>query len=192
MTDPDNDRNLRRSPPWRIIGWSIPILLLLLPLIAGAPWTLSDFVLMGLMFLVAGIGVEWAVRASGDTAFRLGAGTAIATAFLLIWVNLAVGFLGDEGNPANLMFAAVLSVAFGGGFLAHFRASGLARAMVAAAACQLVVGIVALVAGWASPGRAGLYEVVMGTSLFAGMWLVSAGLFATAARRQRDGTGASA
>ena len=66
---------------------------------------------MGMMFLIAGIGVECAVRASGDTAYRLGAGAAIATAFLLIWVNVAVGFLGDEGNPANLMFVAVLWVA---------------------------------------------------------------------------------
>ena len=44
MTDPIHDQTKRRrSPPWRIIGWSIPIVLLLLPLVAGAPWTLSDF-----------------------------------------------------------------------------------------------------------------------------------------------------
>ena len=46
MTDPNDDRNVRRSPPWRIIGWSIPILLLLLPLraFAQAPPRLVVFI----------------------------------------------------------------------------------------------------------------------------------------------------
>jgi hypothetical protein len=186
MTDPTPDHTIRRSPPWRIIGWSVPVLLLLLPLVTGAPWTRSDYVIMGALFLIAGIGVEGAVWASGDTAYRLGAGAAIATAFLLIWVNMAVGFLGDENNPANLMFFAVLAVAFGGGLLSAFRAAGLARAMIAAAVCQVAVGVVAFVAGWASPGSGGLYEVVMGTGLFTGMWLVSAAFFTTSERRQRE------
>ena len=29
-------------------------------------------------------------------------------AFLLIWINLAVGIIGSEDNPANLMYGAVL------------------------------------------------------------------------------------
>ena len=185
MTD-RTQHDMRHKLPWRLIGWSIPMLLLLLPLVTGAPWTLSDYVVMGAMFLVAGMGVEFAVRASGDTAYRLAAATAIATAFLLVWVNLAVGFLGDEDNPANLIFIAVLAVAIGGAFLARFEAAAMTRAMLAAAAGQALAGVAGLAAGWASPGNSGIYEVVMGTSLFTGLWLVSAGLFGTAARRQRD------
>ncbi len=77
-------------------------------------------------------------------------------------------------------------MASGAAFVARFAAAGMTRAMVATAICQAMVGVVGLAAGWASPGNAGIYEVAMGTSLFTGLWLVSAGLFATSARRQRD------
>ena len=32
------------------------------------------------------------------------------TGFLLVWVNIAVGFLGNENNPANLMFFGLLGL----------------------------------------------------------------------------------
>ena len=35
---------------------------------------------------------------------------AIVAAFLLIWINLAVGINGSEDNPANLMYGGVLTV----------------------------------------------------------------------------------
>ena len=179
----------RRGPPWRIILWCVPLFLLLLPLATGAPWTPFDFAVMGALLLAAGVGVEGALRASGDTAFRLGAAVALAAAFLLLWVNLAVGVFGDEGQPANLVFLGVIAVALGGGILARFTAAGMARAMVAAAICQAVVGGVGLVAGWGAPGTAATTRIAMGIGLFTGLWLASAALFATAARRGRDRAG---
>jgi hypothetical protein len=167
---------------WRLIGWGVPVVLLLLPLIAGAPWTGSDYATAGALFLVAGLTIELAMRSSRDGAFRAGAGIAVAAAFLLLWVNLAVGFLGDEGNRANLLFVLVIALALAGGMVARFRAAGLARAMFVTAAAQVLVGMVALGAGWATPGRAGLYEVVLGTGLFTALWLAASWLFARSAR----------
>lgn len=167
----------RRIPPWRILGWGAASIVLLLPLLAGAPWTGSDYVVMGALLGGAGLLLELATRVSGDRFFRAGAGAAIAAVFLLLWVNGAVGFLGDEDNPANLMFLGVLAVALSGAILARFRAAGMAHAMFATAAAQLLVGIVALAAGLGSPGYDGIYEAVMGTSVFTGLWLLSAGLF---------------
>lgn len=172
-----DDRGTRREPPWRILGWSTAGIVLLLPLLAGAPWTGSDYVVMGALLGGAGLLLELAVRASGDRAYRAGAGVATAAAFLLLWVNGAVGFLGDEDNPANLMFLGVLAIALAGAIGANFRAAGMARAMFAAGAAQLLAGVVALAAGLGSPGYAGIYEAVMGTSVFAGLWLLSSGLF---------------
>jgi len=54
--------------------------------------------------------------------------------------------------------------------------------MAAAAAAQLFAGVVGLAAGWASPGGAGIYEMVVGTSLFGALWLIAAGMFRIAAR----------
>lgn len=184
MADNIHIDNGRRGIPWRIVGWGGATLLLLLPLIANAPWTLSDFIFMGLLFGVAGLVLELAVRASGDIAYRAGVGIAVAATFLLIWVNGAVGFLGSEDNPANLIFFGVIAIAALGSFIAGFRAAGMARAMFATAAAQALVGVVALAAGLGSPGYEGLYEAVMGTTVFTALWLLSAWLFHKAAGKQ--------
>lgn len=177
----------RRGFPWRVAGWGGAGLVLLVPLVANAPWTLSDYVSMGLLLGVAGLLVELATRASTSIAYRAGAGVAVAAAFLLVWVNGAVGFLGDEDNPANLVFFGVIALAALGAVVAGFRPAGMARAMFVTAAAQLLVGVVALAAGLGSPGYAGLYEAVMGTSVFATLWLLSGALF-----RHAAGSGASA
>ena len=173
--------------PWRIIGWSGAAALLALPAVAmqftpEVVWTTGDFVAMGAMLLTAGLALEGLVRASRSVPYRLGAAIAVLAGFLLIWVNLAVGFLGDEGNPANLAFLLVHATAIGGAVLAGFRAQGMARTMVAAAVVQVLVAAFGFAAGYASPGGAGVFEVVMGSTLFGGLWLASAVLFAWAAR----------
>jgi hypothetical protein len=176
------------SHHWRMVGWSIPLLLLALPLVAQAPWTLFDYIFMAALLGIAGLLVELGVKLSaGSIAYRIGAGIAVLACFLLVWVNGAVGLLGDEGNPANLMFGGVIAVAAIGAAMARFRPVGMARAMVAAAAAQVLAGAVGLGAGWASPGYDGLYEVVLGTTLFGGLWLVAAALFAQAQRERGKG-----
>ena len=176
----------QRGRRWRIAGWGTAALLLLLPLLAmhltnEVDWDGPDFFLFGVMLAVAGGMVELAARTTRNAFYRAGACVAVASCFLLLWVNLAVGILGSERNDANLMFAGVIAVALGGSIVAHFRSPGMARTMVAAALAQALVGVIALAAGLASPGPDGVYEVVMGTSLFGGLWLMSAWLFRKAA-----------
>ena len=172
----------REAFPWRILGWGTAACLLLLPLVAGAPWTPSDYIVAACMLGSVGLVIELAVRASASWSYRAGAACAIGAAVLLFWVNGAVGFLGDEDNPANLVFAAVIATAAIGAALARFRPAGMARAMFAAAALQVLIGVVALAAGLGSPGAAGIYEAVLGTTLFATLWLIAAALFRKAAR----------
>jgi hypothetical protein len=186
MTRTNESANGWRGMPWRAIGWGGAALLLLIPLATGAPWTLSDFILMGVFLGGAGLMLELAMMASRNMAFRLGAILAVLTAFLLIWVNGAVGFLGDENNPANLMFFGVLAVAVLGACIAGFRSAGMAAALFATAGAQIAVGVIALVWRMGSPGYHGVYEAVMGTSVFAGLWLLSAAFFRHAARHQAD------
>lgn len=174
----------RGGIPWRILGWGGVAVLLTVPLIARFDWTIFDFLFAGAMLGVAGLALELAVRASASWRYRGGVAVAVAAAFLLVWVNGAVGFLGNEDNQANLVFFGVIAVALGGAALARFGAAGMAWAMLAAAFVQLAIGAIAIPLGWASPGVQGLYEVVLGTTLFAGLWLLSAGLFRWAASRQ--------
>ena len=176
----------RRGLPWRLIGWGAVALVLLLPLVLGADWTLFDYVVAGALLGGGGLVLELVVRTSGSLFYRAGACLAIAAGVLLVWVNGAVGFLGNEGNPANLMFAGVIAIAVLGSVIAGFKAKGMAWAMFAAATAQALVGVIALSTGWSSPGDAGLYEVVMGTSVFGTLWLVSGGLFRLATNRPAD------
>lgn len=190
MNDMTNETN-KSTMPWRLIGWGGAIALLAVPLVAmqftsEVVWTPSDFLFAATMFGIVGGTFDVAVHMSRNLAYRAGAALGLLAGLLLVWVNGAVGFLGDEGNPWNLLFALVLLVAVIGSAIGRYRAAGMARAMAAAAAVQVGIGVAALAAGLGSAGPAGLYEAVLGTSLFTGLWLLSAGLFLKAAR---DGFG---
>lgn len=177
----------RRIIPRRIFGWGIAIALILLPLLAmqftsEVNWTLSDFIAAGLMIGLTGGAIELAVRGSDNPWGRAGAVVMILASLLLVWVNLAVGFLGSEDNPANAMFLLVLGIAIGGSIVTRLRPGPMVRTMLAAAIVQVLVAALGLAAGWASPGWQGTYEVVVGSTLFGGLWLISAGLFRNAAQ----------
>lgn len=179
----DTQMNGERLWNWlRIAGWGGAAILLLLPLVAmrytsEVDWTLGDFIVMGALLGGSGLVLELATRKATSLAYRFGVTVAVAASFLLVWVNLAVGFLGDEGNPANLMFLGVIGVAIVGALIARSRPAAMADAMFVAAAAQVLAGGISFSAGWASPGGQGVYEVVMGTSLFTGLWLLAAWLF---------------
>ena len=166
-----------RRTPWRLIGWSVPIVLLLIPLVAAFPWTPSDYVVMGVLLGGVGLLIELAIRVSDSWAYRAGAALAVVTGFLLIWVNLAVGFLGGEANPWNLLFLGVLAIGFLVAVAGGLRPAAMIRATLTAAGAQIAIGLAALVFGLGSPGSMGMYEALMGTALFTALWLGAAGLF---------------
>lgn len=88
----------RRGNPLRVWVWGLAAFALLLPLVAmqftsEVDWDSTDFVVFGLMLLVACAGYEIAVRLTGKRAYRLAAGIVLLGAFLLIWMQLAVGII---------------------------------------------------------------------------------------------------
>jgi hypothetical protein len=144
-------------------------------------WGPADFLLLAIVLATACSAYELATQVSGHAAYCAAASIAIVTAVLLVWVNLAVGIIGSESNPANLMYAGVLTVGILGAVVARLRPVGMARALVAAALCQSLVGTVALFAGWGSEGANWPGPIVGLTGLFAALWLLSAWLFRRAA-----------
>jgi len=182
-----NEEAVRGGNHWRVLGWGGAVALLALPFVAmqftrEVTWTLSDFVIFGAMLTVVGLGIEFLVRQSGELTYRIAAALAMITSFLLVWMNLAVGIIGSEDNDANLMFAAVLATACGGSIVAHFRPRGMSNAMLATAAVQLTVGVVALAMDLGTDGKAWPRDVIVLTGGYTGLWLLAAGLFGIAAR----------
>jgi hypothetical protein len=125
---------------------------------------------------------ELAVRTTGNTAYRAAVGVAVVAAFILIWINLAVGIIGSEDNPANLMYAGVLAIAILGAFIARFRPHGMALTFAATALAHGLAGAIALMAGWGSSGANWPRVIVVLTGFFCALWLLSAWLFRKAAR----------
>ena len=167
----------------RRIGWSTAGLLLLLPLVAmrvapdsGVNWTVSDFVFAAMLLGGVGLAAELAVRISSSWNYRGGAALGLAAGFFLIWANGAVGYIGSEDNPYNLVFFGVVAVAFAGALISAFRPRGMALAMLAAGIAHAVAGGVGVVE---DPITAPI------TLVFVAMWLGSARLFHQAAREAR-------
>lgn len=172
---------------WRIIGWSVPLLLLLAPLVAmqfthEVNWTFGDFLVAAMMFGLVGLMLELVVRVSKNRYFRAGVATAVAASFLLVWSNLAVGFIGNENNPANQLFFAVPALALAGCALSGFRAGGMCWAMVAAAILQFAIPMAVMAFGLGDPGHVRVIEFPVISAVFTGIWLTSAWLFGQAAK----------
>lgn len=170
------------SPLWtrmRWVVWGGAAALLMLPAIAMQfdtefDWSLFDFVAMGVMLVLVCGAFELAVRMARSHAYVVAAGVAVVNAFLMTWINLAVGIIGNESNPANQMFFGVLAISFIGVVMTRLDALNLARAMEVTAVAQAIVSIITVVIGEG-------YIFVL-TGFFVAMWLMSAQLFRKAAR----------
>lgn len=152
----------------------VVVALLLVPLVAmqfsdQVAWGPFDFVVAGGLALCAIFAYELLRRRTGNLAYHAGAGAATAGAFFLVWVNLAVGMIGEAGNDRNMLYGAVLAVGLLGAFLARFRARGMARALFATALAQGLVCVLIQVKDWQSP--------LLLNWMFAFVWLGSAALF---------------
>ena len=146
-------------------------------------WGPEDYLLASVLTGSVVFVYRLAARASGNTAYRAAVAVALAAAFILIWVNGAVGIIGGENNDANLMYFGVLAIAVVGAFVAHFRPRGLVFAMYATAAAQLLVAVVALALQLGREGASWPNDVLAATAFFILLWLVSARLFHAASVR---------
>ena len=182
----------RRFSPWRVAAWSIAALLLLAPAVAmllgaeGVAWTAGDFLIATMLILAVGIPFELVVRRSVDRVYRAGVGVGLLAAFLLVWINGAVGIIGPETNDANMMYFAVLGVAIAGAVAAFGRPRGMAYAMFAAAAATAVVAAIAIAGDLGRP-EDGPFQLLGVNAMFVMIWVTAGGLFLETARRREAG-----
>lgn len=162
----------------RLLAWGGAAALILLPLLGlkasnTDAWEVEDLPFALMMIAAVGISFEIALRIPNRWSRLGGTSAALATAFLLMWGNLAVGFAGSEENHINVIFFAAPLVALVGSFIARFRSAGVAIALVAAAVAQIAAGVIALFDG---------HFTMPLTVSFTGFWLASALLFRRSAR----------
>jgi hypothetical protein len=173
---------------WLTAAWTTATAIILLtPLIAmrftdEVNWTVSDFVFAGGILLGAGVTYELAARV-GNLAYQAGVVVALGTGILTLWVTGAVGIIGSENNPGNLLYLGVVALAIAGAIAAQGGAGRMVWAMGLAAIATLSVPVFAF-NGVAKPASDVMApEVFIATGVFAAGWALSAFFFHNAARR---------
>ena len=163
--------------------------ILLLPLVAmqfstEVVWGPADFLVAGALLGATGLALDLALTSGRSVAYRAAAGLALAAALFLVWAGLAVGIIGETGDPADLMYAGVLAVGMIGAIVARFRPHGMARTLLVVAFAQALVAAIALIAGKHHDPVSSFTEIARVNALFVALFIGSAGLFRLAARRQ--------
>ena len=173
-------RNAYRS----VVGVALATaFILLIPLLAEWPWTLADFVFAGALIFGTGLTYVLVARKAGNIAYRAAVGVALAAALLLVWINLAVGIIGEPDELANMMYVGVLAVGIVGAIVARFRPHGMARALFATALAQALVAVITLIFGLGSPWSPPA-EILTLNGFFVALFVGSALLFRYAARER--------
>lgn len=182
-TQINNDNNFFKSLAVPALA---TVFLLLIPLIAmqftsEVVWTPSDFVVAGALIFGTGLVYKLITWKSAGMAYRVAVGFALLTGLFLIWVNLAVGIIGSENNPANLMYFGVITIGIIGAFLARFKPLGMAAAMFVMALAQTLVAVIALIAGMQNVPGSSVMEIVGVNWFFFMLFIIAALLFRHAA-----------
>lgn len=140
-------------------------------------WGAEDFLAAGLI-LGATLGAMWlAWQQSKRMAYLMAFAVGLGAVFLLVWVSLAVGIIGEPDHPANLVFVAVLAVAIIGAAISRLKPGGLSRAMWATASAQLAAGATAIILTGLTPGAPGLWVVTGFNLAILAAFALSAWLF---------------
>ncbi|GAB4339876.1 MAG: hypothetical protein Kow0037_25380 [Calditrichia bacterium] len=120
-------------------------LILLIPLIAthystAFDWKPEDFLVAGVLIGGSLTVYRWLAGRLRNRMLKVAWMLFIFTTLLLIWVNLAVGIVGNEGEPANLLF--YLLPLLGSIFAARvrFRPAEMARILRLMGIIQVMLG----------------------------------------------------
>ena len=118
------------------------------------------------------------------TAYLSAVVVAFAAVLLLVWGVAAMGVIGAEGDPFDLLYIGVLAIGVTGAIIARFQPHGMARALLAMAVAQALVAVIALMAGKHEVPVSSVAEIVGLNGFFFALFVGSAWLFWRAARQQ--------
>lgn len=173
----------------RLIIWAVIVgLLLLVPLVAmrfttDVQWTGSDFIFAAFVLYGASLTYELVARRLMNAAYRLAVGLGVFASLLLLWINAAVGVIGNEDHPANLLYGAVFVVGFIGAIIARLRARPMFRVLLSMALAQGAVPVIALMAWPDSLNEPpGIVRLIALNGFFVTLFVGAALLFRAAAK----------
>lgn len=136
-------------------------------------WDALDY-MVALALLGASAAAYWiATRPARSVWHHLAVMIGAGGALLLLWMQLAVGLVGDGDHPINQAMGLVLVVSAIGALLSRFRASGMRTTLLVAAGTQMVLGAL----GFILLPAMYFSDIFLVTAFFSGLWTASAFLF---------------
>ncbi|TBX24484.1 hypothetical protein TK45_04945 [Bowmanella sp. JS7-9] len=177
---------MKNANPIRLLAWGAALLLWLLPAIAmqftaEVNWTALDFTVFAAMIGSVGLALDRLVHLSANASFRLASIALMFTLFLLIWVNLAVGIIGGDSEPLNLIYALVLVAGVVMAWAGRFTPNAMLKCCLIMAVTQSVITLVAIILGWGQPYSTPMM-LFIGNGIFILGFLTAGALFYHAAR----------
>jgi hypothetical protein len=172
-------KNLSKSILWVAL---VTTLILSIPLVAmqftaEVNWSITDFIIMGILIFGTGASYVLLTRLSPNIIHRAAFALAIGSTFLLIWVNLAVGLIGSGPNAANLMYIGVIVIVITGTFLCRFTAKGMERVMFRAAIALVLIAIIQLLSKMQEYSGSSVIEIIGVNAFFTTLYAVTGLLF---------------
>src|SRR3989344_1915829 len=181
----------------RLIRWVVlVVVILLIPLVltfrnpnahinggegGGWDWSPFDFIFMGILLYGGALVYELVARKIPNGTYRAAVGLAVLTALVFVWINAAVGIIGDgDSDIPNALYFGVLAVGLVGALIARFQPRGMSYTLFAMALSQMLVPVVALIIGWNDFAQ-GVPQVFVLSAVFALLFIGSALLFRRAA-----------
>lgn len=128
---------------------AVTIVLLMAPFITmqlsnEVDWNLFDFIVAG--FLLFGTGFTFVLLTikANNLTYKAGIAVGLFAGLFLIWANLAVGIIGSEDNPINVVYFGVIFLGAIGATIARFRPRGLSTTLFAMAILMGLIYVVLL------------------------------------------------
>lgn len=135
-------------------------------------WTFFDFVFAGTFIFGIGLTYQLIARRGPTAHYRVATGLPLVATFLLVWVDGAVGIIGSEDNPANLLYGGVLAILFFGSVIADLKPKGMSRVLYTTALAHILVPVIAFIF-WRPDFGLGVVYVFILNAIFSLLWIAS-------------------
>jgi hypothetical protein len=143
--------------------------------IDGWNWSMGDFIFAFILIFGAGLAFETVRKSSKTTTYKAAAGIALVTAFFLVWINAAVGIIGDN-NPTNTLYPGIIFIGIIGTIVARLESRRMSYILFAMAGALVLAPAIAFFT-YPSNFAPGVVRVFALSTFFAILFIISALLF---------------
>jgi hypothetical protein len=112
---------------------------------AGVNWGFFDFIFAWVFIFSAGFTYKYIASKKSNAKYKAALGIAVFISLFIVWSNLAVGIIGSEDNPVNIIYFVMLFAVIIGGVTVKFQPKGLSILMFATAAAHGLIPFIAIV-----------------------------------------------